>query len=317
MHGVLRGSVAVAILAAAGMWGMPASSEIVDRVMATVDAEVILMSDVMMELAPYQAQSGEAMDSKIGETLEQAIDTKILVREASLKGMEVKDDLVEKRVDELKALYPTNDAFLKEVEKSGETLSDLRTRLRKQLMALKMATDKHDQLAKSVTVTESEVAQYYEDHKGEFQHSERVRVRQIFLEAAEGSAGRDAAKARLVELKQELDNGADFAGLAKAYSQAPGAADGGIVGWIVRGDLVKPLEDVAFTLPEGSLSDVLESPLGYHILKVDKREDAGQASLEEVRAEIEPAIRDQKAGELYDKWMSDLRKRSQVRVFYR
>ncbi|MCC6699043.1 MAG: peptidylprolyl isomerase [Candidatus Hydrogenedentes bacterium] len=300
-------------------------SETVDQVVANVDTEVILLSDIMAELGPQagelrrnaanEEEFNKALQDKIRATLEQAIENKILLREAQLAGLVVDDDTVEKRLEEYKKLFDSNEAFLKELENAGETLSDLRSRLRKQMLARTMAVRKTRELEDGIVVSESEVAQYYEDHKSDFSHPERVRCYQIFIAAPADAAQRAVAKARLEQLRDDIDAGSEFGELAVQYSEAPGKEDGGVIGWVERGDLVKALEDTAFGLEPGQISGVVESDSGFHLLTIDKKEDAGLATLDEVRKDIEPLIRSEAASVQYKKWMDELKKRSRVRVF--
>ena len=302
-----------------------AHAETVDQVVANVDTEVILLSDIMIELGPQvgelrrgaanEEEFNKALQDKIRSTLEQAIENKILLREAQLAGLAVDDDTVEKRLEEYKKLFDSNEAFLKELESAGETMSDLRTRIRKQMLARTMAVRKMREFEEGIVVSESEVSQYYEDHKNDFSHPERVRCYQIFIAAPADAAQRDVAKARLEQLRDDIDAGSEFGELAIQYSEAPGKEDGGIIGWVERGDLVKALEDTAFGLEPGQISGVVESESGFHLLTIDKKEAAGLATLDEVRKDIEPLIRSEAAGVHYKKWMDELKKRSRVRVF--
>lgn len=165
-------------------------------------------------------------------------------------------------------------------------------------------------------MSESDLAQYFEDHKDEFARPERVRVSQIFLPATGGADERAVVKARMDEILSELKQGGDFAAVAKAYSKGPEAQQGGAIGWVARGDLVQSLEEAAFGVPAAGISDVLESPGGYHILRVDERQEAGQATLEDVRKDIEPRLRAESAAQQYRNWIQELRNKSRVRVFY-
>lgn len=303
----------------------PALAVTVDSVMAVVDREVILQSDLMQQVAPYlaelrtQAANADDFNAKadtlMTDALEQAIEDKLLLREAMLVGLEIDDATVEKRLEEIKKLYPTNEDFMKEMQATGENMNDLRERLRKQIMARVMANRKIIDFENEVVISESEVAQYFQDHAAEFSHPDRIQVRQIFLPASSDLKERETVKARLEELKAELDKGSDFGELAKAYSKAPGAEAGGMIGWQARGDLVEALDTPAFALPEGGISDIVESSNGFHILKVDKKDAAGAATLDEVRKDIEPLLRRQAASEKFAKWIQDLRKRSKVQVF--
>jgi parvulin-like peptidyl-prolyl isomerase len=193
-------------------------------------------------------------------------------------------------------------------------MSGFRDRVRKHILAATMGVRKHRQFEEAAEIAETEIAKYYEDNKDKFTHPERVSVRRIFLQAA-APQERAQAKTRLQELKKQVDAGAAFADLAKSYSAGPEAAQGGLVGWVMPGDLVKGLSDVAFSLPEGGVSDVIETEFGVVLLKVDKKEAAGTMSLDEGRKVIEPELRTKAAEEKYKKWISELRKRSRVRIF--
>ncbi|HRK34106.1 MAG TPA: peptidylprolyl isomerase, partial [Candidatus Hydrogenedentes bacterium] len=271
-----------------------ASAEVIDQVVATVDKEAILMSDLLAEIGPQmrqlraQATSQEdldrLLDEKMRATLDQAIENKILLREAQLAGIPMEDADVDQRFEEYKKLYPSNEEFMKEIEAAGESVTSIKERLRKQMLARTMSVRKSRELEQGIVISESEIAQYFQDNKDKFQNQERVRCSQIFIPAGEDLAERDKVRAQVEQLKEEIDNGADFGELAIEHSKAPGAEDGGIVGWVLRGDLVGQLDEAAFTLAEGEVSEVIESNQGFHLLKVDKKEAAGEATLDDVRA---------------------------------
>ena len=310
---------------------VPAGAEIVDQTVATVDTEVILLSEIMTELAPALEQirmtAGsetafrQTVDRRVRETLDQAIEGKILFREARLKGLEIDERIVDQRIEELRKLYPSSEEFLRDLEQVGETLSDLRERIHQQLLARAMAAYQIEQFEQDVVVSESEVAQYYADNEAAFMRPERVRCRQLFLPVEKDGPTREVIRARLAMVRQQLEDGASFGELAEVFSQGAGAEDGGLIGWVTRGDepgkgdLVKPLERAVFAAQEGEITDIIETDYGFHLLKVEERQEAGIAPLGDVRNEIEPILRAQAARDRYDKWIADLRKRRRVRVF--
>lgn len=322
-----RTRVGWVVAAACAALSFSASAEMVDQILATVDKEVILQSDVMSEVAAdindlRARASGAEFDAQaqalLKKGLDQAVEEKILLREAKLAGVTIDDEDVDKQLEEIQKRYDSKEAFRKDIESYGLTLSNLRDKLRNRGLALRMANRKVQELSKQVVVSESEVAQYYEDHKDQFVHQERVRVRQIFLPI---EAGQDAAvvRARLEQIKDEVAGGADFGELAKAHSKGPAAQEGGLVGWVSQGDLVEALDKSAFSLQAGQVGDIIQvsepAPGGFHLLKVEEREQAGQATLDEVRTEIEPELRQQAAKGHYQKWMDELRRRSRVQLF--
>jgi parvulin-like peptidyl-prolyl isomerase len=305
--------------------GVTAHAELIDQVVATVDKEAILMSDLMAEIGPQlrdlrsqassQAELNQLLDKKMRATLDQAIENRLLLREGQLAGIVIDDATVDQRFEEYKKLYPSNDEFMKDIEKSGQTVTDIKARLKKQMIARTMAVRKTKELEQGVTISESEVAQYYQDNKDKFQHPERARCAQIFLPASNDPAERDKVRAQADQLKDEVDKGGNFGELAIEHSKAPGAEDGGIIGWVHRGDLVGPLDAAAFSLGESEVSGVIESDQGFHLIKIEKKDAAGEATLDEVRKDIEPELRRAAAAEKFKKWMEDLRKRSRVQMF--
>lgn len=303
----------------------PAKAEVVDAIVATVGSEVILYSELLGEIqgelkdlrrnlrspAEFERQA----DVLLRSALEQAIEGKLLFREAQLLGVEIGEERVEASIDALRKLYPTNEAFLSELEAAGETLSEFRERQYKRLMARSVYASKVRILEEDVVVDEADVAKYYDTHKEDFRRQERVRVRQIFIPVGSAPGARAKARARIDLIREELKAGAAFGELAKRYSKAPGAGQGGVIGWQQRGDLVAALEEVVFALPAGGVSGVIETQGGVHIMKADERQEAGIAPLEELRTEIEPLLRSQAASERYRKWIKELHKRSRVRIF--
>lgn len=301
-----------------------APAELVDGILASVGNEVILLSDIQAEMQPQiqmlreegldQEQFSRRVNELVRETLEQAINSKILLREALLLGIEVDDDRIEQRIEEMRESFPTDEEFMDELAAAGESLSDFRERIRKQFLSQIMAGSKLQEIEERIVVSQQELTDYYEENKDEYFQAERVFIRQIFLRARTDE-DRAKARARLEQLKAEIESGADFADLARAHSEMLGAADGGVVGWHRRGELVAQLEDAAFALPEGGVSHVLETPGGVTLLKVDERIEAKTPTLEELRSVVEREIRDEKAQVAYEKWLNDLRRRSEVRVF--
>lgn len=120
----------------------------------------------------------------------------------------------------------------------------------------------------------------YKSNTKRFEMPEQVKIRHILVLASELNA-----RATAEQLLKELKSGADFQQLAKARSQDPGsAASGGDLGLVARGRMVKPFEDAAFKLTQpGTLSDVVETSFGFHIIRLDERRPAGLRSFDEVK----------------------------------
>lgn len=127
----------------------------------------------------------------------------------------------------------------------------------------------------------------YTANPDRFKAEERIRARHILI-ARSAERARDTAAEVLAEARAQ---GADFAALAGKYSNDPGsAARGGDLGWFARGRMVKPFEEAAFALEPGSISDVVETEFGFHIIRLEERKPAGMQSFEEVRDEVMKSV---------------------------
>ncbi len=156
-----------------------------------------------------------------------------------------------------------------------------------------------DDLMDRVSVSDEEIRRYYEEHKDLYTVPEERRVAHILISVPED--GDDAeAKAKAEKIYQELKQGADFAELAKKYSDDPGSADqGGDLGYIEKGMLDPQFDEVAFALPEGEISEPVKTEFGYHIIKVLDVKPGQVKPLDEVRDEIARELKREKAEKLY------------------
>src|SRR5437762_1443932 len=141
-----------------------------------------------------------------------------------------------------------------------------------------------------VEVKDDDVAEYYALHKEDkFTEPEQVRARHILVKVAAdaGADAKAAARKQAEELLAKVKAGADFAALAKETSQHPGsAANGGDLGLFTRGRMTPAFEEAAFALQGGGLSDVVETPFGFHVIKVEEHRPGGVKPLETVHDEI-------------------------------
>ena len=158
-------------------------------------------------------------------------------------------------------------------------------------------------LEADTALTPQEVQAYYDQHRDQYRVPEQVKVRHILIKTPlpgpDGKvdpSGVDLARKKAEDVLQQLKAGGNFAELAKKYSEdAASAKDGGSLGWIERGRTVPEFEKAAFSLPKGSTSELVESSYGFHIIQVEDKQDAHLKTLEEVRAQIEPVLKHEKA----------------------
>lgn len=152
-------------------------------------------------------------------------------------------------------------------------------------------------LADPEAITDEEVARYYAEHKSEYTEPEKVKARHILIEIPEDAdkKAKEKARKRIAEIDKKLAEGAEFAALAREYSDGPSAARGGDLGWFSRGSMVKPFEKAAFELDPGAVSEPVRTRFGLHLIKVEDHRRAGTKPLKEVRDKIREKLASERA----------------------
>ena len=163
-------------------------------------------------------------------------------------------------------------------------------------------------------VTHDDLQTYYNQHRDQYRVPEQAKVSHILIKTPlpgpDGKVddkGVAEAQKRAEDVLKQLKAGANFEDLAKKYSEDPGSAkEGGSLGWIGKGRTVPEFEKAAFSLPKGQISDLVKSSYGFHIIRVDDKQDAHMKTLDEVKDQIEPILKQQKAQQIAQKQAEDL-----------
>lgn len=201
--------------------------------------------------------------------------------------------------DIAKQINPT-EAELKAFYDNNKSLYTNSIPEKRQIRYIVVDTNK---LASDTQVSQQDLQRYYGQHQDQFRVPEEVKVSHILIKTplpgTDGKVDPKAvadAKAKAEDILKKLQGGANFADLAKKNSDDPGSApQGGELGWIGRGRTVPEFEKAAFGLKPGQMSGLVQSSYGFHIIKVEDRHDAHLKSLDEVKSEIEPQIKREKA----------------------
>lgn len=205
------------------------------------------------------------------------------------------DYAVLSQADILKGLHPT-DQELKayyDRNKAGYVSPEKRQIRYTYLEAVKPA---------AVGVAPQEIQAYYDQHRDQYRVPEQVKVSHILIKTpVPGADGKvdekavEAARKKAEDVLKQVKAGGDFAKLAEQYSEDTTAKNGGSLSWIGRGRTVPEFEKAAFSLGKGQISDLVKSSYGFHIIRVDDKQEAHVKLLPEVKGEIETAVREQKA----------------------
>jgi len=161
-------------------------------------------------------------------------------------------------------------------------------------------------VASGVSVSEEDIKKYYEENSERFSLREQVRARHILIRvnAQMDEAAKLAARKKAAELLAQVGAGSDFATLAQDHSEDMMSRNrGGDLGMFGHGQMVPEFETAAFALQPGETSDIVETKYGYHIIRVEERQEDSVKPLEEVRQMIEPTLLSEKKREAVDKFI--------------
>ena len=300
--------------------------QLVDRVAAVVNKDVITQSEVDLLFRPIYEQIVKTnkggglniqneLESMRLKLLNQLIEDRLVAQEAERLGITVDDSEIQEQMSDFKKQFPDETAFKKELEKSGISLSELEKRFKERIAITKL----HQGIIRgSVVVSPSEAEAYYKEHAQEFIEKEQIEVWCITLRKGEEAITKgttdEGVKRNAGEIIAQLKAGKKFEDLAKERSEDATATENGYLGFIPRGSLVADIDQVVFSLPENSFSDVLETEQAYHIFKVGTKKPAKNRSFEEARDQINDLIFRKKAHERFLSWMEDLKKRSFISI---
>ncbi|MCL5266986.1 MAG: peptidylprolyl isomerase [Bacteroidetes bacterium] len=246
---------------------------VLDKVVAVVGNEIILKSelDYQVQMVAYQNKMNPDDPSLRQKVLESLIDEKLILQQAVLDSVTVPEDEVNRQLDSrIEALEKQVGGEKKLEEIYGMSLSKIRNEfredMRKQLIVEKLKQQKFGNLSVSAV----EVRNFYDTYKDSLPEvPEQVSISHIFIVPKPSEQAKKEAYDKAEALLDSLKHGADFAELAKKYSQDPGSASaGGDLGWAARGQFIPEFEHAVYALKPGEISGVVETQFGFHIIQL-------------------------------------------------
>jgi foldase protein PrsA len=219
--------------------------------------------------------------------------------------VEVSDADVEKRLTELKEQFFEGDEkkYEAELEKQGLTDEQVRSDVRTRLLSEKV----FEEVTKDVKVTDQEIKAYYDENKQQFETPASREVRHILVKQ----------KARADDLYRQLQNGGNFAALAKQYSQDPASKAQGGKFTAQQGATVPEFDKTAFELETGELSRPVKTQFGWHIIEATAAiKPKATQELSEVESQISDQLLEEQKNARINEWIEELRKRFEDEVAY-
>ena len=297
-------------------------AEVIDRVAAVVNDDVITQSEVDMMIRPFfeqmkSAYRGQELAEKLNEMrrtlLNQLIEDRLVYQEAVKMKIEILDGDVDEKIQEFKKRFKTDEEFNKILIAQGMSMTKLREKYRQQIAIrrLQMA-----QVRSKVLVSPKEIEDFYIAHEEEFNMPEKIKLRSITIRKASDKQGKpdEDARAKAEQILADVKKGADFVKIAEAHSEDHNAASGGDLGFVGRGEMAKNIDEVVFALNPNNISPLIESDIGYHIFKVEERQAGKKSTIEDARQFIREVIFREKSKKRFDEWMKELKSKAYISI---
>jgi peptidyl-prolyl cis-trans isomerase SurA len=293
-----------------------AAGRTVDRVAATVNGEPVALSEVEERAAEIRAglPAGASRNQKALQlALEDLVGDKLFRKQVVDLGLEVSDAEVQAAIDDVRKTNGfADDAELERALASRSlTMVTYRENLKNQLSQMKLLNVR---VRSRVKVGDEDVKRRYAELTAAESGEEEVRASHVLVKVAPEApiAEAEAAKARAAEISKRARAGEDFAKLAKEQSEGASGDDGGDLGWFRRGEMTPTLEQAAFALKSGEVSEPVRSRFGFHVVKVTGRQAVRGKPLEEMEDEIRDRLYREETEKATQRFLDELKREAVV-----
>lgn len=317
MANMLRISIIILLLAA-----FPAmvSAQVVNRIAAVVNDDIITTYDVEMEAVIIAKEAEKKPVPEGGRpqyqtvALNQLIDKKLAEQKIRELGITVSEEELRQAIEDIKKQNNlSQDALVAALKSQGLTLEKYQALFREQIERLRLMGQ---EVRSKIQVGEKEISEYYEANK-KLYSDEMFQARHIFFTINEKTPEIDIRRIMALSMSVLLEarSGKDFAELARKYSEDKlTAKDGGELGTFKKGEILPDIQSAVEAMQAGDISDLVITPAGFHIIKLEKRFTTNAKPLSAVKGEIEEMLYRKKTEERFNQWIADMRKGAAIEI---
>ncbi len=303
---LVRPSAAL-VLAAALVVSASSRAEIVERLVAKVNGDIVTQSEFeARQLAAVQAAHipAEQVESYLRQNnqriLQEAIDDLLIVQRAADLGIHLRPEYVQDIIEGIKKdnNIPDDGEMRRQLRREGMSLDDLKRNIERSVLRRQVLSR---ELEPKVAVTAAEARVEYEKNKADYGKAASVHLQEIVV----------ADEAQAQEVVRRTKGGEDFSALARVLSTAASRANGGDLGQVAAGDMNPELAKVVGALPPGGVSEPIQTDKGYRIVRVVSKEEASVIPFEQVKDDITKKLSQQRMASVYEEYIEGLRKASE------
>ena len=268
-----------------------------------------MLSEMKRELAPERERiqkeyRGDALARRLKTAeymaLTTMIERKLQLQEAKVRNIVVTDQEVRQAIQQMKQQGRTIDEANPADMKSA----------REQMMLFRIVDR---DVRSAVIVGDSDLKRYFQEHRDRFALSEEYTLSQILIQPRSPDNIADA-KEKVREVMTRLKQGDSFEDLALRFSDGPNASHGGHLGLVRQGELLPEIERTITTMVPGGTSDMIETPEGFHIVRLEDKKPKQFRPFEQVRTEIQGLVFQQKSEDAFQSWLANLKNKAYIEI---
>ncbi|QTA87967.1 Chaperone SurA N-terminal domain-containing protein [Desulfonema magnum] len=307
-----------------GLFATSGKAELVDRIVAIVNDDIISLSELNEMFEPYaeniksrglSSEEERAALFKVREDiLSHLIDQKLTDQETKRFGISVKEKEIDKTIERIKeSNFYTDEDLRKGLARQNLTMEEYRERIREQILRSKLV---NMEIRSRIVITKEDIKSYYDSHSEIYQGEKKYHLRHILLEipSLADETGKLEIKEKADAMLEKIKTGEPFENMARKYSQSSAAAKGGDLGMFGHDVLSPQLRETLKGMKAGEVTPVLDTDLGYQIFLVQEIRDARAKSLEEASPEIQEKLYKEIVDKKFQSWLESLRKRSHIKI---
>lgn len=299
-------------------------ADLVDRVIAVVNNDVILLSDLNQTLETIsigldkqgysESQKEQILKDQRPRILEQLIYDKLTDQQIQRLKIKIDESDVDATIQRIERVNKISSETLRSnLERSGISYDDYREQVKEKLLRTRLV---NREVKSKIVITDEDIKTYYESHLHEYGGYTKYELRHILVKVppTADATEKEHARQKIEKVYTQLKNGGAFADLAAEYSEAASASNDGFLGVFDLSILSEQVRQVLKGLKANQYSRIVDTDQGYQIFYIESIIRSGGKGIDEVRAEIQDKLYAQIVDKKFNDWIKELRKRSDIQI---
>jgi len=312
--------VAAATAAATAGFVGAQQSEVIDRIVAVVNSDIVTLYDLNRSFIPYEAnikalkypedKERQTLYQVRSDVLNKLIDSILAEQQSKHAQITVNQKEIDNTIERMKEARSFTDEQLREgLAAQGITMEEYRKELESGILRSKLV---NREVKSKIVITDEDIKTYYDSHQEKYAGDQKYYLWNLFLKVSE--IDKDTALQKMKNVILKLKQGSSFEGLVTELNESSSAVKGTDLGLYRRDELSEELRAVVSKLKSNEFSEILETNFGYQIIYVQEIQDTKAKPFEEVESEIHQILYDELVDNKYQDWLEDLRARSHIRI---